>query len=92
MAFCLGMSMLVLAGNLVWSLLFRREPAEANPWQSKSLEFQLPSPVPAHNFDRIPVINSAPYAYGIPDAPPVADLGPVVAAAGPAVAPEGGVA
>jgi cytochrome c oxidase subunit 1 len=97
MAFCLGASMLVLAGNLIWSLIFRRERAEANPWHSKSLEFQLPSPVPAHNFERIPVINSAPYGYGIPDAPPVAELGPLVAGVGPpmaspAVAPKGGTA
>jgi cytochrome c oxidase subunit I len=89
-AFCLGLAMLVFAVNLVWSLLIRREPAEANPWQSKSIEFQLPSPVPAHNFDRIPVFNSAPYSYGVPDAPPVADFGPaVIAGAGGSVAPEG---
>jgi cytochrome c oxidase subunit I len=76
-AFCLGASMLVLLANLVWSLIFRREPAEANPWQSKSLEFQLPSPVPVYNFERIPVITSDPYGYGLPDAPPVADFGPL---------------
>ena len=33
------------------------------------------SPVPVHNFDRIPVITAGPYEYGDPDAPPVADLG-----------------
>jgi cytochrome c oxidase subunit I len=89
-AFCLGASMLVLLANLVWSLILRREPAGANPWLSKSLEWQLPSPVPVHNFDRIPVINSAPYGYGLPDAPPVADLGPAVVT--PGLAPEGGSA
>jgi cytochrome c oxidase subunit 1 len=55
-------------------------------------EWQLPSPVPAYNFERIPVINSAPYAYGVPDAPPVADFGvPAVLPGGPGVTPEGGV-
>jgi hypothetical protein len=35
--------------------------------------------VPVYNFERIPVINSAPYGYGLPDAPPVADfVGPPV--------------
>ena len=83
--------MLVLAANLVWSLLVRREPAEANPWHSKSIEFQLPTPVPVHNFERIPVITSAPYGYGLPDAPPVADFGPpVIAGASPPVEPERG--
>ncbi len=92
-AFCLGASMLVLLANLVWSLILRRAPAGTNPWHSKSLEWQLPSPVPVHNFDRIPVINSAPYGYGLPDAPPVADLGqPIARPGGPAIAPEGGAA
>jgi cytochrome c oxidase subunit 1 len=78
-AFCLGASMLILVANLVWSLVIKREPADANPWHSKSIEWQLPTPVPVYNFERIPVINSSPYGYGIPDAPPVADfVGPTV--------------
>jgi cytochrome c oxidase subunit 1 len=91
-AFLLGASMLVLAANLVWSLVIKRERAEDNPWQSKSLEFQLPTPVPAHNFDRIPVITSAPYSYGVEDAPPVADFGTPPASGAPVIAPEGGSA
>ena len=31
---------------------------------------------PAGNFDRIPVVLSGPYEYGVKDAPPVADLNP----------------
>ena len=77
-AFCLGASMLVFLGNLVWSMVLKRERAAANPWQSLSLEWQLPSPVPVHNFDRIPTINSDPYGYGSPNAPAVADFGPHV--------------
>ena len=61
---CLGISMLVFLFNLVWSLAFVKKPAEANPWGSRSIEFQLPSPVPVHNFDRIPVFSSDPYGYG----------------------------
>ena len=45
-AFVLGASMLVFLANLVWSLVFARIPAEANPWHSKSLEWQVPTPVP----------------------------------------------
>jgi cytochrome c oxidase subunit 1 len=48
----------------VWSLAFVRKPAAANPWGSRSIEFQLPSPVPVHNFDRIPVFSGDPYGYG----------------------------
>jgi cytochrome c oxidase subunit 1 len=63
-AFALGGSMLVFLYNLIRSLAFAKVPAEANPWESKSIEFQLPSPVPVHNFDRIPVFSSDPYGYG----------------------------
>ena len=68
-AFVLGGSMLLFLGNFVYSLVFARVPAEANPWGSLSLEWQLPSPVPVHNFDRIPVISGDPYDYGRPSRP-----------------------
>jgi cytochrome c oxidase subunit I len=63
-AFVLGSSMLVFLVNLVWTQVFVRTPAAANPWGSKSIEFQLPSPVPVHNFDRIPTFGPDPYPYG----------------------------
>jgi cytochrome c oxidase subunit 1 len=63
-AFVLGASMLVFVANLVWSQVFARVPATANPWGSKSIEFQLPSPVPVHDFDRIPTFGPDPYPYG----------------------------
>jgi cytochrome c oxidase subunit 1 len=68
-AFVLGTSMLVFLWNFVYSLVFARIPAPANPWGSLSLEWQLPSPVPVHNFDRIPVITTDPYGYGEAPAP-----------------------
>jgi cytochrome c oxidase subunit 1 len=68
-AFVLGLSMLVFLYNFVYSLLFARIKAPANPWSSLSLEWQLPSPVPVHNFDQIPVITSDPYGYGEPPRP-----------------------
>ena len=46
-------------------MLFRREPAEDNPWHSKSIEWQLPTPVPVHDFDKIPVFDPDPYPYGV---------------------------
>jgi cytochrome c oxidase subunit I len=63
-AFVLGFSLLLFLANFVWSLVFAKVPAPANPWGSRSLEWQLPSPVPVHNFDRIPHITSDPYDYG----------------------------
>ncbi len=63
-AFVLGASMLVFIANLVYSLLFARVRAERNPWDSLSIEWQLPSPVPVQNFDQIPTFDSDPYGYG----------------------------
>jgi cytochrome c oxidase subunit I len=65
-AFVLGFSMLIFLANVVWSLVVVRVPALANPWRSKSLEWQLPTPVPVNNFEQIPVIDSDPYDYGTP--------------------------
>ena len=65
-AFVLGFSMLIFLFNVVYSLIFVREPAEANPWHSKSLEWQVPTPVPVNNFEQIPVFDSDPYDYGTP--------------------------
>jgi cytochrome c oxidase subunit 1 len=65
-AFVLGFSMLIFLANVIYSLVFVRLRAEANPWRSKSLEWQLPTPVPVHNFEQLPVFDSDPYDYGVP--------------------------
>src|ERR1700685_1532437 len=65
-AFVLGFSMLIFLYNVVYSLIFGRKPAEANPWRSKSIEWQLPPPIPVNNFEQIPVFDSEPYDYGTP--------------------------
>jgi cytochrome c oxidase subunit 1 len=80
-AFVIGASMLVFLANVVYSLVFVRKRAPANPWESKSLEWQTPTPVPVYNFERQPVIDSDPYDYGTPPAVP--------RPAGPAEAPAG---
>src|SRR5512135_175757 len=46
--------LIIIFANLVRAL-FQGEKAERNPWGGKTLEWQIPSPPPAHNFDRIPV-------------------------------------
>jgi cytochrome c oxidase subunit 1 len=70
--------MLIFLFNLVWSQLVVREPAGDNPWHSKSPEWQLPTPVPVHDFDRFPVFDEDPYPYGVEPA------------GAPALAPAGG--
>jgi cytochrome c oxidase subunit I len=81
-AYVLGFSMLIFLANLIYSLVFARVPAPDNPWESKSIEWQLPTPVPVLDFDRIPVFNTTPYEYGVEDAPPVASLEPSPVPAG----------
>jgi cytochrome c oxidase subunit 1 len=81
-AFLLGASMLVFLANFVYSLLIARIPAPSNPWMARSLEWQLPSPVPVWNFDRPVRILAGPYEYGDPSALPVMEMGDPVIAAG----------
>ncbi len=47
---------------LVWSLRFG-DPAPANPWDAKGLEWTIASPPPEHNFARVPQVDFEPYDY-----------------------------
>jgi cytochrome c oxidase subunit I len=62
-AFVLGASMLLFLGILVWNGFIRRVPVPENPWQSLGVEWQLPTPVPVFNFERVPTTWSLPYEY-----------------------------
>ena len=46
----------------------RGRQAAANPWGASTLEWQVSSPPPEHNFDELPVIQEGPYEYGVPGA------------------------
>jgi cytochrome c oxidase subunit 1 len=71
--FLFGLSNLIWLGNMLYSWVFVKERAPVNPWESRTLEWQLPTPIPADNFDRIPLIVSGPYDYDDASAPPVAE-------------------
>src|SRR5690348_12620293 len=77
-AFLLGGSILIFVINFIWFTVIVREPETGNPWNSRGLEWQVPSPPPPGNFEHVPVVLSGPYDYGVKDAPPVADLHPPV--------------
>lgn len=52
--------------NLFWSM-FKGRKASANPWQCSTLEWTLPSPVPAQGFGQLkPGVNHGPYEYSVP--------------------------
>lgn len=42
------------------------EKAEGNIWNSRSPEWQVPSPMPAHNYDQPFEVVGEPYDYGLP--------------------------
>jgi cytochrome c oxidase subunit I len=75
-SFVLGFSILLFVINFVWSTVVVRERETGNPWNSRGLEWQVPSPPPVHNFEHVPVVLSGPYEYGVKDSPPVADMNP----------------
>ena len=90
-AFVLGFSLLIFLYNFVMSTLVWRVKEVGNPWNSRGLEWQTSSPPPPENFERIPVVLSGPYEYGVKDAPPVADLNPPVGVVSAAYAGAGAV-
>ena len=66
-SFLLGIASLVFVYNTVAS--WRGGPrAEANPWRALTLEWQVSSPPPVFNFDRVPLVVGGPYEYGVPGA------------------------
>ena len=66
-SFLLGIATLVFVYNMVAS--WRGGPiAEANPWRALTLEWQVSSPPPIFNFDRVPTVVGGPYEYGVPGA------------------------
>jgi cytochrome c oxidase subunit 1 len=63
----LGAATLIFLYNMVNS--WRGGPrAEANPWRALTLEWQVSSPPPVFNFDRVPTVVGGPYEYGVPGA------------------------
>ena len=65
-AYTIGIGMLIFLGAIVSSWKYG-EIAPSNPWGSKSLEWQTPTPVPLENFAVLPVVTERPYNYGVPD-------------------------
>jgi cytochrome c oxidase subunit 1 len=66
-SFVLGASFLIFVYNMIVSWK-SGPPAEANPWRSMTLEWQVSSPPPVFNFDEIPQVVGNPYEYGVPGA------------------------
>ena len=63
--FVIATGVLVFAVNMIISVR-RGTVAVANPWRSRSPEWQIPSPAPAHNYDTPFEVVGEPYDYGLP--------------------------
>jgi cytochrome c oxidase subunit 1 len=66
-SFALGLSTLIFLYNMVTS--WRGGPKSvSNPWRGMTLEWQVSSPPPIFNFDKLPTVVGGPYEYGVPGA------------------------
>jgi cytochrome c oxidase subunit 1 len=63
--FLIAASVLVFFFNFFHSIS-NGEKAEGNLWNSRSPEWQVPSPMPAHNYARPFEVVGEPYDYGLP--------------------------
>ena len=66
-AFGIALSVLIFIINLFHSIK-SGEVAEGNVWNSRSPEWQVPSPMPAHNYEQPFEVVGEPYDYGLPGA------------------------
>ena len=59
-AFLIAVGVLIFLVNFFNSIILGRgKPAGDDPWEADTLEWATPSPPPAYNFPRIPVVHSA---------------------------------
>jgi cytochrome c oxidase subunit 1 len=54
---------LILMFVNLFHALWKGEKAGSNPWGGATLEWQIPSPPPKENFEKIPVVQKGPYDF-----------------------------
>ena len=62
--YVIGISVIIAVINLAYSAA-RGRAASANPWRSRSPEFQIPSPIPVYNYETPIEVVGEPYDYGL---------------------------
>ena len=67
MGYLIGISVVIFLYNFFNSIK-NGEKAEGNVWNSRSPEWQVPSPMPTHNYDKPFEVIGEPYDYGLPNA------------------------
>ena len=56
-ALLLGAGIAFVVGHIIYSI-FKGTPAGGDPWHGRTLEWDLPSPPPEHNFATIPIVRA----------------------------------
>jgi cytochrome c oxidase subunit I len=64
-AFLIALGVLIFFINTFWSIR-KGEVATGNVWNSRSPEWQVPSPMPMHNYEIPFEVVGEPYDYGLP--------------------------
>ncbi len=64
-SFVMTAALLLVIINVLWSLKNGKRSGP-NPWDARTLEWQIPSPMPYYNFKHIPSVFSTPYDFGEP--------------------------
>ena len=64
-AFLIATSVVIFMYNFFYSIKHGQE-AKNNIWESRSPEWQVPSPMPVHNYDQPFEVVGEPYDYGLP--------------------------
>ncbi|MFN8382726.1 MAG: cbb3-type cytochrome c oxidase subunit I [Anaerolineales bacterium] len=67
MGYLIAISVAIFLYNFFTSIK-KGEKAEGNVWNSRSPEWQVPSPMPTHNYDQPFEVIGEPYDYGLPNA------------------------
>ena len=64
-SFVMTLAVILTLGNVLWSMR-RGKPAGHNPWNARTLEWQIPSPMPYYNFKHVPSVFATPYDFAEP--------------------------
>ena len=56
-SYILGIGVFLCFADLVWTVLSKKRGCGSDPWGGRTLEWSLPSPVPAYNFARLPIVS-----------------------------------
>jgi cytochrome c oxidase subunit 1 len=64
-SFVMTAAILLTIFNAIWCIKYGKRSGP-NPWRARTLEWQIPSPMPYYNFKHVPSVFAAPYDFAEP--------------------------